>query len=151
MPMYNLIEYSDNCSKISGSLSQYCKDKPAANTAGNITDFTATTTADSFNFKTKTTGLTDDHGIIDDAKIMVPLKNLSNFWRTFEMPLINCEVELMLDWSGNCVMISTNVVNQVPTLTITEENLCVPVVALSTQGNAKLLPKLKAGLKRAIN
>ena len=51
---------------------------------------------------------------------MVPLKYLSNFWRTLEMPLINCEVELILNWSANCVIIYTNVNNQAPTFTITE-------------------------------
>ena len=64
---------------------------------------------------------------------MVPLKYLNNFWRTLEMPLINCEVELILTWSENCVIISTNVANQNPTFTITETNLYVPLVTLSTQ------------------
>ena len=67
------------------------------------------------------------------------------------MPLINCEVELILDWSANCVIIYTNVDNQVPTFTITEKNLYVPVVTLSTQDNAKLLPQLKPGFKRTIS
>ena len=73
----------------------------------------------------------------------------SNFWRTLEMPLINCEVELILDWSENCIIISTNVANQVHTFTI--RNLYVPVVTLSTQDNAKLLPQLKSGFKRTIS
>ena len=59
---------------------------------------------------------------------MVPLKYLSNFCRTLEMPLINCEDELILNWSANFVIIYTDVNNQVPTLTITETNLYVPVV-----------------------
>ena len=63
------------------------------------------------------------------------------------MPLINCEI---LDWSANCVIISTNNANQVPTFTITEKNLYVPVVTLSTQDNAILLPQLKNGFKRTI-
>ena len=67
------------------------------------------------------------------------------------MPLINCEVELILNWSANCVIISTNVANQNPTLTITETNLYVPVVTLSTQGNAKLSPQLKSGFRRTIS
>ena len=67
------------------------------------------------------------------------------------MPLINCEVELILDWSANCVIIYTDVANQVPTFTITETNLYVPVVTLSTQDNAKLLPQLKSGFKRTIS
>ena len=51
---------------------------------------------------------------------MKSLKYLSNFWKTLEMPLINCETELILDWSANCVIIYTDLANQVPTFTITE-------------------------------
>ena len=54
------------------------------------------------------------------------------------MPLINCEIELILDWSANCVIIYTDVNDQVPTFTIKETNLYVPVVTLSTQDNEKL-------------
>ena len=61
---------------------------------------------------------------------MVPLRYLSNFWRTLGMSLINCEVELILSWSKNCVIIQTDVANQGPTFTITETNLYVPVVTL---------------------
>ena len=68
---------------------------------------------------------------------MIPLKYLSNFWRTLEAPLINCEIELFLDWSANRIIIYTDVSNQVPTFTITETNLYVPVVTLSTQDNSK--------------
>ena len=82
---------------------------------------------------------------------MVPLKYLSNFWRTREMPLINCEVELILDWSADCVIIYSNVNSQVPTFTITETNIQVPVVTLSTQGNVKSLPQLKSRFKRTIS
>ena len=64
---------------------------------------------------------------------MVTLKYLSNFWRTPEMPLINCEFELILTWSTDCVIIYTNVTNQVPTFTVTETSLYVHVVTLSTQ------------------
>ena len=79
MPMYNLIEYSDNYLKTSGRLWQYCKDIPAVNNADNIVDFTATNATDSFKFKTKITGQTDNDERIDDVEIMVPLKYLSNF------------------------------------------------------------------------
>ena len=67
------------------------------------------------------------------------------------MPLINCEVNLILTWSANCVIVSTNVANQGATFTITETKLYVPVVTLSTQDNAKLLIQLKSGFKRTIN
>ena len=150
MPMKNLIEYSDNCSKTSGSLWQYCKEIPAINNAGSIVDFNGANATDSFNYKTKITDQTNNNGRID-IEIMVPLKYLSNFWRILEMPLINCEVELILNWSANCVIIYADVANQVPTFTITETNLYVPVVSLSTQGNAKLLPHLKSGFKITIN
>ena len=68
MPMYNLIEYSDNYSKTSGSLWQYCKEIPAVNNAGNIIDFTATNTTDSFKFKTKITRQTNNDGRIHDIE-----------------------------------------------------------------------------------
>ena len=94
MPMYNLIEYCDNYLKTSESLWQYCKDIPAVNNAGNIVDFTATNTTDSFKFKTKITGQTNNDGVINGVKIMVPLKDLSNLWRFLQISLIDCEVEL---------------------------------------------------------
>ena len=150
MPMYNLIEYSDNYSKTSGSLWQYCKDIPAVDNDGDIGFFNGTNDTDSFNFKSKITGQTNDDGEINGVKIMVPLKYLSNFWRILEMPLINCEIERILTWSRNSVIISTDVANQIPTFTITETTLHIPVVTLSTQDNTKLLPQLKNGFKRKI-
>ena len=80
MPMYNLIEYSDNYSKTSASLWQYCKDIPAVNNNNNaIVDFTDNNLSDSFNFKVKMTGQTRDDGT-KNAEIMVRIKYLSNFW-----------------------------------------------------------------------
>ena len=93
--MYNLIEYSDNYSKTFGSVWQYCKEIAAVNNASNIVDFDGANATNSFNFKTKITGQTNNNGIIN-VEIMVPLKYLSNFWRTLEMLLINCEIELIL-------------------------------------------------------
>ena len=107
MPMYNLIDYSDNYSKTSGSLWQYYRDTPAENYNGEIIDFGEGNLTDSFNFKVKITGQTGDDGR-KGVEIMVPLKYLSNFWRTLEMPLINCELNLILTWSANCVMASAN-------------------------------------------
>ena len=108
--MYNLIEYSDNYSKTSGRLWQYCKDIPAVNNNGDIIDFNGANATDSFNFKTKITGQTDNNVRIDNVEITVPLKYFSNFWRTLEMPLINCDVNI-LTWSADCVIIYTNVAN----------------------------------------
>ena len=67
------------------------------------------------------------------------------------MPLIHCEVNLILTWPANCVIVYTNIANQGPTFAITETKLYVPVVTLSTQDNAKLLPQLKSGFKRTIS
>ena len=132
MPMYSLIEYTDNYSKTSGSLWQYCNEIPDVNNAGDIVDFNGANATDSFNFKTKITGQSDNDRTIN-VEIMLLLKYLSNFWRTLEMSLINCEVELILAGSAGCVIIYTDVANQNPTFTITEKNLYVPVVTLSTQ------------------
>ena len=96
MPMYNLIEYSDNSSTTSGSLWQYYKDDPNDNLAN----------SKSFKYKVKIMGKTPQDGNTKDVEILVPLKYLSNFWRTLEMSLINCEVELILTWSKNCVISS---------------------------------------------
>ena len=135
MPMYNLIEYSDNYAKTTGSLWQYCKDIPALNVNDKIIAFDVNNVTDSFNFKTKLTGRTGNNGT-KDVEIMVQLKYLSNFWRTLEMPLINCEVNLILTWSSTCVIIATGVQNQNATFAITDTNLYVPVVTLSTQGKS---------------
>ena len=74
MPMYNLIEYSDNYAKTTGSLWQYCKDTPALNANGEITHFTEGNLTDSFNFKRKITDQTGNNGT-KDIEIMVPLKS----------------------------------------------------------------------------
>ena len=150
MPMYNLIEYSDNYAKTTGSLWQYCKDIPAQNKNDEIITFNVNNLTDSFNFKVKFTGQTGNNGT-KDVEIMVPLKYLSNFWRTLEMPLINCEVNLILTWSSTCVLVATGVQNQSATFAITDTKLYVPVVTLSTQENTKFFQQLKSGFKRVIN
>ena len=138
MPMYNLIEYSDNYAKTTGSLWPYFRDEPNYN----IED------SESFKSKIKITGKTPDDDNEKDVEIMVPLKYLSNFWRTLEMPLINCEVNLILTWSSTCVITDSN---SAGTFEITDTKLYVPVVTLSTQENTKCLQQLKSGFKRVIN
>ena len=150
MPKYNLIEYSDSYSKTSGILFQYCRDVPAADKNGAVTDFTEANVTDLFNLKEKLTGQTDDNGT-KNVEIMVLLKYPSNFGKTLEMPLINCEITLDLNLSENCLIVATNVTAQAATFSITDTKLYVPVVTLSTQDNAKLLEKLKPGFKRTIN
>ena len=150
MPMYNLIKYSDNYAKTTGSLWQYCKDIPARDNNNLIEGFMAANLTDSFNYKAKITGQTGNDGT-KDVEIIVPLEYLSNFWRTLEMPLINFEVNLILTWSSTCVLVSTNNANQNATFAITDTKLYVPVVTLSTQENTKFFQQLKSGFERVIN
>ena len=98
MPMYNLIEYSDNYAKTTGSLWQYFRDEPND----------VLTNSKSFKSKIKIAGKTLDDDNEKGVEIMVPLKYLSNFWRTLEMPLIICEVNLILTWSSTCVTTNSN-------------------------------------------
>ena len=133
MPVYNLIEYSDNYAKTSGSLWQYFRDEPD----DNLED------SESFKSKIKITGKSPDDNNEKDVEIMVPLKYLSNFSRTLEMPLINCEVKLDLTWSSTCVITNSTGAGR---FSITDTKLYVPVVTLSTQENTKLLQQLKSGI-----
>ena len=138
MPMYNLIEYSDNYAKTSGSLWQYYRDEPNDNLAD----------SESFKSKIKITGKTPNNGNEKDVKIMVPLRCLSNFWRSFETLLINWEVNLILTRASTCVI--TNCTGA-GTFEIIDPKLYAQVVTLSTQDNAKLLQQLKSGFKRVVN
>ena len=138
MPLYNLLEYSDNYAKTSGSLWQYYRDEPNDNPAD----------SESFKSKIKITGKTPNNDNEKDVEIMVPLNYLSNFWRTLEMPLINCEVSLILAWSSTCVITNSTGAG---TFKVSDTKLYVPVVTLSTQDNAKLLQQLKSGFKRVVN
>ena len=137
MPMYKLIEYSDNYAKTSGSLWQYYRDESNGNLAN----------SESFKFKIKITGKSIAAGNEKDVETMVPFKYFSNFWRTLEMPLINCEVQLILTLSSTC-----NITNSTSaeTFEITDTKFYVPLVTLSTQDNSKLLQQLKSGVKRVI-
>ena len=138
MPMYNLIKCSDNYSKTYGSLWQYYKDDPNDNIVQ----------SESFKSKIKRTGKTPADRNTKNVDIIVLLKYLSNFWRTLEMPLINCEVNLELTWSRDCVITNSTREGK---FAITERKLYVPVVTLSTQDNANLLQQLKSSFKRITN
>ena len=136
MPMYNLIEYSDNYSDTSGSLWNFKRDEITNNA-----DVTNDNNAPSFKYKANLFGNTEDNGRKNGVKITVPLKYLSNFWRSLEMPLINCKVELSLNWTENCILTlnpdANNNINEA-TFTITDAKLYVPIVTLSIEDNAKL-------------
>ena len=104
MPMYNLLEYSKNYRKTTGSLWNYYRDEPNRSTDDdNITH--SIWNSESFDYKANfmENGVTNNNLTKNNVKIVVPLKYLSNFWRSLNIPLINCEVELILTWFKNCV------------------------------------------------
>ena len=102
--MYNLIEYSDNYSDTSGSLWNFKRDEIINNA-----DVTNDNNAPSFKYKASIIGNTENNGTKDGVKIAVPLKYLSNFWTSLEMPLINCKVELSLKFIENCVLTAAEI------------------------------------------
>ena len=105
MPMYNLIEYSDNYWDTSGSLWQFKRDESPVTKPGNSGNVS---TANSTPFKYKSSFFKPleaaDNGVFKNVKTAVPLIHLSNFWRSLEMPMINCEIHLQLNWTKDCVM-----------------------------------------------
>ena len=108
------------------------------------------TTADSSSFKYKSSFFKtledDDNGVFKNVKIAVPLKYLSNFWRSLEMPLINCKIYFELNWSKDCVMSTI----AATTFKITNTKLYVPIVTLSSKDNAKLVKLLESGFNRPV-
>ena len=141
MPMYNLIEYSDNYPDISGSLWQFKRNEIEEDVDLTVDNNHIPDNLSSFKYKSNL--ITNRNGV----KIAVPLKYLSNFWRSLEMLLINCKVELSLSWDPNFVL-SSLVANL--TFTITDPKLYVPVVTLSIEENAKLSKLLSEGFKRSV-
>ena len=112
--MYNLIEYSDNYQDSSATLYQYKRDEPPKDDV--VADLMADN-SDSFKYKIKLKGnVTEVAGNAAgvrrlNVKVVVPLKHLSNFFRSLEMPLINCKIKLNLTWKKECVL-STGAVKQ---------------------------------------
>ena len=91
-----------------------------------------------FKYKSNLIGNTENNGIKNGVKTAVPLKYLSNFWRSLEMPLINCKVELSLKWYERCLLTAANTA----TFKITDAKLYVPIVTLSVEDNSKLIKLL---------
>ena len=165
MPMYNLLEYSKNYKKTTGSLWNYYRDQPSN---------PLSTDSESFKYKTSITGNTYNIGDGEDnydankvgkneTEIVLPLKYLSNFWKNLNIPLINSEIELILTWTKNCVLANMTVRaagnNNDPSaivapteleFQIKDTKLYVPVVTLSKENDIKLLEKLKSGFKKTI-
>ena len=173
MPMYNLLVYSKNYKKTIGSLWNYYRDEPSSPLFSN---------SESFKYKTGITGntynidekITDDDGNeVDNPKydankvckneteVVISLRHLSKFWKSLNIPLINCEVELILTWSKNCVLADMTVRDAegdnpaivAPTgleFKITDTKLYVTVVSVSKENDIKPLEQLKSGFKRTI-
>ena len=141
MPMYHLIECSDNYFDTSGSLWQFKRDEIEGDV--DLTVDAQHIPNNSSSFKYKSSFITNRNGV----KIAVPLKYLSNFWRSLEMLLINCKVELSLTWAP--IFVLCNLVGA-STFTLTDTKLYVPTVTLSTEDNAKLSKLLSEGFKRPV-
>ena len=166
IPMYNLLEYTKNYSNTSGSLWHYYRDELTDETNDDNGPNKNVINSKSFKYKISITGsiynvaaTAGDYDANEEGtkkvKIAVPLKHLSNFWKTLDIPLINCEVSLALSWSANCVI--TNLEKRLVTAAqggnpavydysptnavfkITDCRLYVPVVSLSTENGDKLL------------
>ena len=104
--------------------------------------------SESFKYKTSITGkVPESNDSLTNAKVVIPQKHLSNFWRDLNIPLINCEVELILTWYKNCVLVdmATNVTPSGATFKITDSKLYVPVVTLSKE-NDTVFRTIKIGI-----
>ena len=118
--------------------------------AGNPDNVT-TDDSESFKYKSSILGTPAATGILIDAKIAVPLKYLSNFFRSLEMPLINYKIHLELNWTKNYVMSTAdNNNNNKTTFQITSTKLYVPIVTLSVKDNVHLTKQLNEGFKRSV-
>ena len=150
MPMYNLIEYSDNYQNSSATLYQYKRDEPPEGDV--VADLTADN-SDSFKYEIKLLGNVTE--VAGDAagvrrlnvKVVVPLKYLSNFFRSLEMPLINCKIKLNLTWKKECVLSNQD---GDAVFIINDTKMSVPVVALSKEDNKDFIEQQNKGFQRSI-
>ena len=146
MPMYNLIEYSDNYQDSSATLYQYKRDEPPE--ADAVADLKADNLS-SFKYKINLLGDPFHAGVIArrNVKVVVPLKYLSNFFRSLEMPLINCKIKLNLTRKKECVL-STDAGTAV--FIINDTKLYIPAVTLSKEDNKDLIEQQNKGFQRPI-
>ena len=149
MPMYNLIEYSDNYEDSTGSLYHFKRDEITSGDDANADIAVNNGVNNSTSFTYKVNLVANN---AEGVKLMVPLKYLGNFFRSLEMPLINCKCNLELNWTQNCLLsnvASANAVNKV-TFKITDTKLYVPIVTLSAKDTSHLSNLLSEGFKRSI-
>ena len=144
MPMYNLLEYSDNYQNSTGSLYQFKRDEPPDDDASFGNNRT------SLVYKSKLIKGTDNNNV-NNVKLVVPLKYVSIFFRSLELPLVNCKIDLELKWHKDYIISSANAAaNQVVSFVITDTGLYVPIITLSTKDNTNLTKQLNEGFKRTI-
>ena len=153
MPVYNLIQYSDNYQDSSAAFYQYKRDEPPDNIDNNL----ATNTSSSFNYKVHLLG---NPAIVNNVarrnlKIVVPLKYLSNFFISIEMLLINCKIKLNLTWKKECVLSTDNDADAAdaannPVFIINDTKLYVPVVTLSKEDNKDFIDQQNKSFQRSI-
>ena len=144
MPMYNLLEYSDNYQNSTGSLYQFKRDEPPDDNASFGNNRT------SLVYKSKLIKGTDNNNV-NNVKLVVPLKYVSIFFRSLELPLVNCKIDLELKWHKDYIISSANAAaNQVVSFVITDTELYVPIITLSTKDNTNLTKQLNEGFKRTI-
>ena len=153
MPMYNLLEYSKDYSKATGRFWNYYRDEPNSGANNNINY--SIKDSKSFDYKTSITGKLEGNNTEKEGEIVVPLKHLSSCWRTLDMSLINCEINLTLTQSENCALTSKATRDAVPAqienpavaatdnptnakFKTTDTKLYVPPVTLSTENDKKL-------------
>ena len=144
--MYNLVEYSDQYSDTSWSLWQFKRDDVPANVDLSINN------SESFKYKAafvgKTAGTVNNtNSSVKDTKIVVPLKYLSNFWRSLEMPLINWKVHLELHWIKDWILSGNG---DSAKFEIAYIKLDVKLVTLSTKDNVNLAKQLSDGFGRSV-
>ena len=157
MPMYDLLEYSKNDKKATGTLWNYYRDEPRHPLSFD---------SEPFEYKTSITGNTynigDGEGEYDvnkvgknEIEVVIPLKYLSNFWKSFNIPLINYEVKWLLTWSKHCVLadmtVAANSAIVAPTglkFKITDTKLYAPVATLPKKKWYKTFRKIKIRIQK---
>ena len=146
MLICNLIEYSDNYSDTSGSPWQSKRDEVSADNADLTID-----NSQSFKYKVALVGKTANHtngkSFVKGTKIVLRLKYLNNFWRSLEVPLINCKVHLELNWIEDCILSSAG---NSAKFEITDGKLHVLIVTFSTKDSVNLTKQLSEGFKRFV-
>ena len=146
MPLYNLIEYSDNCAYTSGSLWQFrINEVPADNANLSVSK------SELCKYKAALVGKSADaaggNSFVKNTRIVVSLKYVGSFWRSSELPLINCKIHLELNWIEVCILSSNGDSEK---FKITDAKLHVPIITLSTKDSVNVTKQLSNGFKRSV-